>query len=209
MFRGHIDAVTSSGYVEGWAYDAKHPVGARLIAIYDGNGVERASGYAHRYRADLAAGGMGTGWCGFRLAMTGTRKLRRSRFILVDRLTSAQLHPPHPIAFVEDGSSAITSIEALISSDPTMIDSIDQLSGCEEIFNAVISRRGVEAFVKLAYVYVLGRAADREGIATYGRLLRRAAMSPFTLLKILADSEEFRSRPRFLTSPNTSGFPFQ
>jgi len=33
MLVGHLDPVTSSGYVEGWAYDANVPLRALVVAV--------------------------------------------------------------------------------------------------------------------------------------------------------------------------------
>lgn len=209
MLRGHIDGVTSSGYVEGWACDSRNPVSARVISIFDAKGTEHASGFAHRFRMDLAEQKMGTGWHGFRLRIQSTAKLRRSKLILVDREARKELHLVERPHLLDDGFSSIDSVETLLRTDPTMISSIDELKGCDAVFNSVISRRGVEAFVKLAYVYILGRAADPVGIALYSKKLRRGEISCFHLIQILSDSDEFRSRPRLLTSPTASGFPFE
>jgi hypothetical protein len=39
-------------------------------------------------------------------------------------------------------------------------------------------------------------------------LLETGSLTPFALLAVLAASDEFRSRPRQLVAPNTSGFAF-
>jgi hypothetical protein len=69
--------------------------------------------------------------------------------------------------------------------------------------------RGVEAFVRAAYAYVLGRPADASGLASYGELLRKSTLTPLQLLTTLTDCDEFRSRPRLLAAPITTAFPFR
>ncbi|MGJ4952579.1 DUF4214 domain-containing protein [Bradyrhizobium sp. HKCCYLS20291] len=208
MLRGHIDGLTSSGWVEGWAFDDASPLSVRAVSVFDSGGTEHATGFAHRYRPDLVAGKLGTGWHGFRLRLKSAANLRRATLVLVDRQARRQLHVVEKPSVVSDGAAAISSVDVLLKTDPTMIGGIDELAGCEGVFNAVIGKRGVDGFVKLAYVYVLGRAADPTGISLYGKKLRRGEISPFALLKILSDSDEFRSRPRLLTSPVAPGFPF-
>ena len=209
MLRGHIDGVTSSGHIVGWACDTRYPIGPRSVLVFDQGGAVHAAGLAHLYRQDLVSSGLGTGWHGFRLKARSSANLQQEKLILADRAMREPLHVVDPAGLLEDNTLPVNSMEVLLSSDPTMISSIQQLMGCEAIFNSVISRRGVEAFVKLSYVYVLGRAADPSGVSLYSKKLRRREISPFKLLKILAESDEFRSRPRLLVSPVAAGFPFE
>ena len=71
-----------------------------------------------------------------------------------------------------------------------------------------MTRRGVADFIHTAYVYVLGRPVDETGLGAYAPLLEMGALSPFGLLALLASSDEFRARPRFLAAPNTAAFVF-
>jgi pimeloyl-ACP methyl ester carboxylesterase len=209
MLRGYIDGVTSSGHIVGWACDTRCPVGSRSVSIFGEDGTLGASGLAHLYRQDLVGNGLGTGWHGFRLKARHPARIGREKLILIDLATRELLHAVEFAGLVEDQMSPVNSVDVLLTSDPTMISSIQQLAGCERLFSSVINKRGVEAFVKLSYAYVLGRAADPSGVSLYSKKLRRREISPFNLLKILAESEEFRSRPRLLTSPMADGFPFE
>lgn len=211
MLHGHIDAVTSSGYVEGWAWDSNRPTRPLTVTVtvMASGGQDIAWGSAHRYRSDLAAARCGIGWCAFRLRLAVTvRDIRNTRLSLLECRSRDLLHCVDPVPFSEDGDVTLTSMTDVTNSDPTVLASIGQLHGCEDVFATFIKRHGVDGFVRTAYVYVLGRAADVSGRTQYGRLLRQGAMTPFSLLLTLSESDEFRSRPRLLSSPNRASFPF-
>jgi hypothetical protein len=55
----------------------------------------------------------------------------------------------------------------------------------------------------------LGRSIDAEGLILYNRLIRQKRLTPYAMLRTLADSAEFRSRPRSLVAPTSAGFPFR
>jgi hypothetical protein len=208
MLRGHLDSFTTSGYVEGWAFDSESP--ARPIEIgVDRDAVEVAWGLAHRFRADLAAAQCGTGWCAFRVRVEGSpRRLCTGVLVLVDRGSRQELHRVTNVPLLDDGEAPIASVEQLIESDPTALKDVDQLRGCESLFVTFIRDHGVDAFVCAVYVYVLGRPADDGGLARYARCIREASLSPFHLFEALSQSDEFRSRRRMLTAPSSSAFPF-
>jgi hypothetical protein len=208
--RGHVDAVTSCGYVEGWALNHDAPLDPLLVYVEDETGETVARGRAHRYRDDLYAAGLGTGWNAFRLrASRPITRLRRSTLVLKLGSNGAELHTnPRPL-FREDSESPLTTVNEVITSDPTVITNLDCLTGCASVFDMYIRARGVDAFIRSAYVYVLGRPVDPEGLVLYGRLIRQAALTPYALLIILSDSDEFRSRSRLLSAPPTPGFPFR
>jgi peptide/nickel transport system permease protein len=65
-----------------------------------------------------------------------------------------------------------------------------------------------EDFIRTAYGYVLARAPDGAGLASYDRLLRNGAVTPLGVLLQLAESAEFREQPRLLASPADPGFVF-
>jgi hypothetical protein len=209
MVRGWLDELTSAGHVTGWAVDNAALDRPLAIAILDAAGTEIAWGLAHGYRADLADAGIGTGWCGFRVRLSvPARPLRRAPLSLVDRTTGTPLHRADPPRYTEEADPPIATVAELVDADPTIIGDITQLRGCEPLFSAYIKARGVNAFIRAAYVYVLGRPADEAGLARYGGLIRKAALLGYDLLAILADSDEFRARPRALASPSVSSFPF-
>jgi hypothetical protein len=206
--RGHIDALTSSGYAQGWAFDAKHPLAPLTLKILL-NGEEVGRGVTDRFREDLMACGYGAGWCAFRIRLSApVGKLRNAALCLTDATSGTVLQTEHRPEFLTDSEPALTNVEQIIACDPTSLDSLDKLGGCAPVFSAFLKARGVEDFVKSAYIYVLGRPADKGGLARYSRLLRDGALDPFALLRALANSDEFTARPRSLQAPTTAAFPF-
>jgi hypothetical protein len=180
------------------------------VSILDEQNQEIAWGLAHHYREDLSAAGCATGWCAFRLRATASVSLlRKQALTLMDRSLQQEIVRRFPVPYAEDSERIMATIAEIVSSDPTTITSIFQLKGCEEIFRKFISTHGVDAFIRAAYVYALGRPADASGLASYGQHIRRNALSPIQLLEILADSEEFRTRAPLLAAPNAVGFPFR
>lgn len=209
MLAGHIDSVTSSGYIEGWAFDRAAPARPLLVAVRDDGGEEVAWGLAHRYREDLVTAQCGIGWCAFQLrAAVSVARLRRCAVVLACRATGQQIHRADPAAYLENSEPLLNGIAALTESDPTLLSAVEQLRGCEAMFAAFVKEHGVDAFVRAAYLYVLARPYDASGRALYGRLLHNGLMTPYNLLRALYDSDEFRSRPRLLSAPNTAAFPF-
>ena len=208
VLRGHLDAVTTTGYVEGWAFDAAaidRPL--HLQVLHDG--VPVASGLAHRYRTDLVDAGCGTGWCAFRFRVAGSvTRLKAGTFHLHDLRSGAVFCETRNLKVLEDGGDQIGSVDALLDEDPTVAVSIAQLRGCDDIFNRYIRMQGVEAFIRRLYSYVLNRPADMAGTALYAGHIRRATLTPFEVAAALADSDEFRSRRPTLIAPTSPGFPF-
>jgi hypothetical protein len=209
MLHGNLDVLVSAGYFEGWAYDDQALAEPILVSVVDGDDLEVASGLAHLYRPDLVTAKCGLGWCHFRLKTEEpVSKLRKSSFRLLERTSGQTLCSLDRITYLEASDISFHSVEAVSESDPTIVRFIDELSGCEALLDKFIKTRGVDAFVRTAYVYVLGRPADAEGLALYGKLIRRTSISPFTMMQTLASSTEFHSRPRSLVAPNMVGFPF-
>jgi len=54
MLRGFLDAVTSSGHVEGWAFDTNDEWTPLTVSVTDDSGRELGWCSARRYREDLA-----------------------------------------------------------------------------------------------------------------------------------------------------------
>ncbi|PWS37446.1 hypothetical protein DFH01_11470 [Falsiroseomonas bella] len=208
MLKGHIDSLTTADFVEGWAADDERPaLRIEVIASEDG---KVAEGRAHLFRADLADARLGLGWCAFRLRVQPyANALRRQTLTLRDAATGTVLHEIENCPIRDDLDLPCNTVEAAVASDPTVITSLNQLRGCQAALANFVTRRGVGEFVRAAYVYVLGRPVDAPGLASYGRMLRTGAITPFGLLSVLADSDEFRSRPRQLASPNATGFVFR
>ncbi len=209
MLRGHLDALMSTGFFEGWAYDTERPAVAMEVAVSTTLGREVAAGLANLYRDDLVQAKCGMGWCAFRLIATDpVAELRNERFKLVERRSETIIAFPAAIKYVESGEESPVSIADLVRTDPTCLKSVDQLEGCGAVLEMFIKTRGVDAFVRTAYVYVLGRPADPDGLAAYGNLIRKSFISPQTMIRTLASSSEFQTASRNLVAPNAAGFPF-
>jgi hypothetical protein len=210
MLRGYVDGIASSGYIEGWALSSEAPLDPLTIAILDDKGGELAWGIAHHYREDLSAGGFAAGWCGFRVRSAApVSRLKQWALTLVDRNSGAEIVRRYPVPYAQDQEDVLSTIPEIVAADPTMTPSIFQLKGCDETLAVFLKERGVDAYVAAAYAYVLGRAVDPSGLASYGNLIRENTLTPFQLLATLSDSDEFRSRPRLLAAPNSAGFPFR
>jgi hypothetical protein len=210
MLRGYVDGIASSGYIEGWALSSDAPLDPLTIAIRDDKGHELAWGLAHQYREDLSAAGFAVGWCGFRVrSSVPVSRLKQRALTLVDRSSGAEIVRRYPVPYAQDQDAVLSTIPEIVAADPTMTPSIFQLKGCDDILAVFLKERGVDNYVAAAYAYVLGRAVDPSGLASYGNLIRENSLTPFQLLAILSDCDEFRSRPRLLAAPNSAGFPFR
>jgi hypothetical protein len=208
--KGYLDAVTSSGYVEGWAYDSATPLDPLTVAVLNPEQIEIAWGIANQYREDLAVSGCGTGWCAFRLRIEDSvNRLEPPALTLVDRGSGTAIATRHPVPLREDDDQPIRQIANLFASDPTTLQSVDQLQGCKHIFAHFVDRQGVEDFVRAAYGYLHARSADAVGLSHYATLVRESAVAPYDLLVRMADSDEFRSRARLLAAPHSMAFPFR
>jgi hypothetical protein len=210
MLRGCLDGLSSVGTIEGWAYETDAPADPLVVAVTDDDGHELACGLAHHYRHDLVEAECGVGWCHFQLRTTGSvSRLRKMPLRLMARAAGDVILRVERIPYTEAVETTLTSIEQVIAFDPSVCISVDQLAGCDEMFDEFIKARGVDAFVRTAYVYVLGRIIDAEGLALYGRLIRQRLLTAFGLLRTLAESGEFQSSPRSLVAPTMDGFPFR
>jgi hypothetical protein len=209
VLRGHLDNVTSLGYIEGWALDTEAPTRIVEVSVVAG-GVEIAWGLAHRFREDLMTAGLGLGWCAFRVRLgVPLEEIQASPVRLLERGEGTALFDLERIPTIEDEEPRVETMEALAFTDPTVIHGIWQLRQCDGLFNEFIRQHGLETFLSVAYAYVLGRPADESGLALYSRLIREAALTPVGVLAALEDSDEFRSRSRQLAAPNSPTFPFQ
>ena len=205
--RGYIDGATSAGAIEGWALDEQTPWRPLQVKIRC-NGEWIAAGLAHHRRDDVLAAQIGTGWCGFRLwSDRSADEIRRATLYLV-AVSGVVISKSENTALLPDRYRELESIEEVVAADPTVVRSVEQLRGCEAIFAHYIRNRGIDAFVRAAYVYMLGRPVDETGLRTYGHRLRQGTHRPFELLQILAASEEFVSRRPDLVAPTQSAFPF-
>lgn len=210
MLRGHIDSLTTTDFVEGWAFDPSAGVPALEVEVLDAQGVRVAHGFAHLFRADLADVEFGLGWCAFRLRLERRATALREQRLELRALPGGEvLHAAESWPMREDIDEAYTRAEVAVEQDPTVLRSIAQLRGCQSLFARFVRQRGVAEFVRAAYAYVLGRAADPDGLMAYGRMLRNGAITPFGLLTVLAESPEFQSRSRLLPPPSSPGFLFR
>ena len=208
MLRGHLDSITSLGYVEGWAFDPEKPSSPLEVAVL-WDGVEVAWGLAHRYRQDLMLAGIGLGWCALRLRLdVPIEQAQKGIVRLVERSSGADIYVTQDLPVIPDGATPVDSIEALKAADPTVIGALSQLRQCDPLLTDFIRVKGVDAFLNTAYAYVLGRPADEAGRANYSRAIRVAALTPAGVLEALGDSDEYRNAARPLAAPNSPAFPF-
>ncbi len=206
--KGCLDSVTSSGFAEGWAFDENRPLSSLKVSIVD-DGCCIAQALANRFRDDLADVGYGAGWCAFRARLSISPTVAYTRkLVLVDQASGQVIHQPRTLTFHEDIDPPIISVPELVDSDPTLVRSLQGFRACGHAFNAFIKHKGIEAFVRAAYVFMLARPGDTDGVLNYTRLIRQSMLDPMDLLLILAESDEYRSQPRLLGAPNTAAFPF-
>lgn len=209
MLVGGFDSLQSNGFFYGWAYDDERPKTPLHLIVTDQDGFELAEGIANRYRGDVAAAGFGTGWSGFHLRTEESiSRLRESTFNVIENESGAFVFQDQRPPFVEIFEVAQESIAEAVSVDPTSLDSVTQLAGYASDFDDFIRSHGVNAFVRAAYVYILQRPADPDGLTRYGRLLRQGLINPYTMIETLATSSEYSSRPRLLAAPTMPSFPF-
>jgi len=205
---GHLDAVTSSGFLEGWAADRLALQAPIHVAVHQ-TGREVAHGLANLYRDDLAQAQCGTGWCAFRLRSDlPPGKLRNAALTLSDRATGQIIHQGHIPRLIMDGDPLLASVGELLENDPTTLREIAQLRACEPLFQNLIASHGAEHFVALAYGYVLQRPPDDDGLALYAGYLNNASLTAFRVLEALAESQEYLTRRPQLSAPATTSFPF-
>jgi hypothetical protein len=210
VLRGHLDALTTADFVEGWACDTTNARPALRIEVAASEDGVVAEGFANLFRPDLAEAKVGFGWCAFRLRLRlYCNAVRKQSISLRDAVTGTVLHTAEELRVRDDLDLPCATVKEAIATDPTVLASLSQLRGCQGLLAQFVTRRGVGEFVRAAYVYVLGRPVDAPALASYGRMLRTGAITPFGLLTVLADSDEFRSRPRLMASPNSAGFVFR
>ena len=209
MLKGYLDVVTSSGHIEGWAYDSDDALGAVRVRIIADNDRELGVGSAHRYRDDLAGAGHAAGWCAFRIRLTESIGVRTFGLVVMDREGREVVLQRMAVPYAVLEETPIRSLAELLKDDPTLITSLEQLRGCNPFFEKFVKARGPAAFVRAVYVYLLGRPADACGLDAYQTHLRSTRVSPFELLLMIADSDEYRSQPRYHWAPTASAFPFR
>ena len=208
MLRGHIDSLTTSGLVEGWAYDEARPFSPLGVAVLTATGDMIAGGHADLFRDDLALAGNAYGWCAFRLAVSLAPETASGRPLRLVEATTRAVIFEGAAALQDVGPHEIHDLDALKAADPTALASVEQLESLAPVLDAYFEARGVDAFIGAAYLYVFGRPVDPSGLASFGRLLRTRRLTPYAMLLALAEGPEFHEKARTLTPPNRPGFPF-
>ena len=209
MIRGHLDALTAMGFVEGWCFDESRPDRPLRLRVTGPDGVEVAAGHANLFRADLANAGFGYGWCAFRLRLSVPIDDAAAMPLALRSLEpDDELTPPRILPIRIGAVASCNTIAKVVAADPTVIGSVDQLRAHGSFFIDFMNRRGIDEFIETAYIYTLGRPVDETGRGIYAPLLATGTLLPFDLLTLLATSDEFRSRPRVLAAPNTPAFLF-
>jgi hypothetical protein len=206
--RGHLDAITTGGFAEGWALDRVAPA-ALTLRLLDATGEELGRGEANLHRKDLATLGHRHGWCAFRIRLSRpAEKLRGTRLVLQDVGTGLEVHATDAWRMREAKEAPLATVEAITAEDPTVLRSIQQLAGYAPVLASFVERHGIPDFVRTACAYVLGRLPDNRALESYELLLANGAVTPFGLLAMLGESEELRATPRLIASPLHSGFLF-
>jgi hypothetical protein len=209
MLRGHLDALSPGGFADGWAFDDARQDHVLIVSIHRDDGAELGRGFAWAFRRDLAELGLRHGWCAFRIRLSeGPDTLRGTRLVLRDGASGAPIHASSTWGVPNVVDTPCSTVEQLAAHDPTVLRSVQQLSGCAALFAGFVARHGTAAFVRAAHGYVLGRSPDGAGLALHEGLLRTGALTPFGLLVMLAETPEFRAEPRLLPSPSDPGFVF-
>ncbi len=112
------------------------------------------------------------------------------------------------VPVIEVSEACPSTLAEVSRTDPTIVLAVDQLRGCGALFERYLKLNGVEAFVRAAYVYILGRPVDSDGLQTYVPLLTSGELSAYGVLNALQDSDEFRAARRLLGAPTEPGFVF-
>ncbi len=206
-FRGAIDKISRTGYVEGWAASNKNHFDAVSVCIL---WKEEPIGFgvANLFRSDLLTLGIGHGWHAFRarvdkmLDPNSTVKLslvefRTTSLIAVTELRCPEMFTREPL-----------SVDSLLDDSNLDVTDISSLRLCQPAINAFINRYGVEEFVDHAYCYILGRPADPAGQATYAKLIASERMAPLTFLSTLFNSTERQESKWPVLPPSDPGFVF-
>lgn len=212
MIRASLDALTQGGYAEGWAYDDAALAEPVALRLHGPDGAELGGGLANLYRADLADAGFRYGWCAFRLRLTlpegGVEALKGARLVLREAAGGAEIVATAEWRLRVAADPPLDSVARVVARDPTTIADVQQLSGCDPLFRAFIARHGVAEFVRAASLYILGTPPAEARQASWERLLRAGALTPFGLLVLLAETEEAQREKRRLPSPADPGFVF-
>ena len=204
--RGAAEALTPLGFVEGWCLDTARPERALQVGIRAPDGTEVAAGLANLFGEGQ---GEEQGWCAFRLRLSvPLEEVAALPLALHAAEAGGEVSPARVLPIRLGAEPRCDTLERVVATDPTVAGPVERLRGCGPVLSGFMARHGAAEFVGAAYVYVLGRAADPDGLRIYVPLVDAGTLTPFGLLSVLAGSEEFRARPRFLAAPTAPGFPF-
>ena len=207
--RGYLDVMFSSGFISGWACDDDRPLQPLTIAVLSG-GAEVAFAIANSYRPDLADAGCGTGWCAFRGRLAVPVSQMRGMPLTLHEVSSGQvLHSVPELPELDAPDLAANSVADIIAQDPTLLGDVSRLKGCGRVLDVFIRQHGVEDFIGAAFLYMLQRPVDYPALDAYTNLIRQGLLEPLNLLRELADSAEYRTKPRALVAPCHPSFPFR
>jgi len=211
MITGHLDALTPSGFAEGWAYDTMAPDTVVSLRLFGPEEQDLALGLANLHRADLAEAGLRHGWCAFRLRLalpSPVETLKGTRLVLREAAGGAEIWAGSEWRIREIKEPPLDTMARVVARDPTTIAHVQELSGCGVIFADFIARHGAAEFVRTACLYMLGKPAEEARRTGWEKLLRAGSITPFGLLALLAVTEEARHESRLLASPADPGFIF-
>lgn len=211
MITGHLDALTPSGFAEGWAFDKAAPDAVVTVRLCGPADQELGLGLANLHRPDLAEAGLRHGWCAFRLrlALPGpVETLKGTRLALRETTGDTEFWAGTEWRIRESTEAPLDTLARVVARDPTTIANVQELSGCGAILADFVARHGTAEFVRAACLYMLGSPAEEARRAGWERLLRAGAITPFGLLALLAETEEARREKRRLASPADPGFVF-
>lgn len=211
MIIGHLDALTSNGFAEGWAYDKAAPDTIVTLCLCGPDDQELGLGLANLHRRDLAEGGLRHGWCAFRLRLAlpcPVETLKGTRLVLREAAGGTEIWAGSEWRIRESAEPPLDTLARIVARDPTTITSVHQLSGCGPLFGDFIKRHGTAEFVRAACLYMTGNVSDEARRLGWEQLLRSGAITSFGLLVLLAETEEARRDKRLLASPADPGFVF-
>jgi hypothetical protein len=209
MISGRLEKLFSEGYAEGWAFNSQSPHRPLSVEIRVSDGTVVAQGLANIYREDLASARLGLGWCAFRLRLAQpASELSLGALALHDKVSGLRIDFAAQMPCFPGNPHAGSRAEQVASFDPFVLSRISQLHACEDLFQQCLRARGPAAFVRTTYMYLLGRSADPESLELDAGLLEQGRLAPLQLMELIADTKEYRARPRELAAPNAPGFPF-
>jgi len=208
QLEGAIDHISSGMRIQGWARDIVNPFATIRIGIVAGDRLI-ATGDANGFRRDLFDSDVGHGWYGFALRPTKpTDWASVEQLHLIDveaRALIGSFRPPLPESF-EGHSVDLRRLD--LSMDEYLVD-VSHLRGFAPLLDRYVADRGAETFVDHGYCFILGRAADPDGLKSYSREIEEGHLRPLDFLRVLLESDEAQRSRRRLPTPLSKEFPFR